>query len=367
MSSILSSLASPKILLALGLLALAALALLAWFLHRRRVKQTSPGDSAGETAPRRRRLGGLLPVLVLALCLFLLLADCLLWLRLGALQSSMSSGLTGISKNIDLSRQILYREIRAQGSLFSDYQWKVLRADLPAGRLEVRFSAAPKAASQTTRLSLRIDEEEVPLERDQEEEGVFTGVFTVDPFDSLKYDALLSLNDGGYIRTEKLELSLEDWREEFFPSVTVKIHDSAQEWEKGGWGDTVHASLKGLLTAEAGSLRSITMLVRQKDKILEEISLDEKLSDDYHLWYRFDLSGDYALGEVTEYQILYTDLHRYVHLRTFLVLRPDGTLGEGYPERVYDEAGNLLGRLEWEDPNQEPEDEETQSASQSQD
>lgn len=323
-------------------------------IYRRRVNRALWQETPVGPTPEPRNAGKIILIALAAACVL----GFLLWVgalqsRLTELETALRSDISYLSNDLEENYQKLITEMRAENSLFATYDYELVETDVPGHRLTVRFSAEPKASSEATEISLRVGAELFPLTRNAA--GVYTGTVYLDPFGDLSPEAVLRLSDDGYVRSEPVEISLEEWRVEYFPVVFANMEVASFETvnERGKFFDranmTASVYLGHLYSAQGVTdPRSLSLIVRRGDTVLREESLTSRLNQG-EVWFEIDCSGDYEheRSKVTDFLVRFEDRHGYIHELTFLSVSDEGSLTEGpWPVLVYDADGTLLGRLQ---------------------
>lgn len=352
--------ASPIFIFAV-MLAISVIAFLLYNLfYRIRLNRVLKGETppAG-VVPEPRRAGKLIIILCTAACIlgFLLWASAL-QRSMAELNENMRSMMTELNRKTDANYADLVARLRSENSLFADYGWEVTEENVEQGGITVAFHAEPKASSESTKVSLSIGGQEVPLARSGE--NTYSGEFTADPFGEMKLVGVLSIDDEGYVKTEKAEIDITPWRDKYFPVVGAWLEQ--EECKLPSYPVTINElttetckqKLHALIMIEnPNAMRSLSLVISRGEEVLREIPWNEmtvfapwEVTEDSSLSFEIDLSGEYRLGKLIKIQLVYDDSHGFKHEYTFGRLLPDGDLSVGSPENIMDESGNVLGRIE---------------------
>ena len=257
--------------------------------------------------------------------------------RLASVQNDCS---TLVRKINDVQWQ-LEEQKEEQERVFLSFDWETRDVDFRARTATVDFRAVPKEASEEAEVSLSLREKRYRLLRG--EDGVYRASATVNPFEFMTNDeesAFLALTMDGKSQNEMVFFNA--GFEQSFPKVDVSLFENFMHEEKAG--KVILDAAPEILSSDAGELRSLHLLVKQKGSVLDEVDLTQfigKESADAPLHWEYPDTDDLEvyLRWEDNYGLTHETLRWVCHVEDAVIAECCGE------EAIYDADGTLLGEI----------------------
>lgn len=259
--------------LLLLLLIAAGAVLLYNYSYRKHVNRALEEDGAPGPAPEPSKAWKVILFLLLLVCFGLWEAHKMEKLhelndRLASVQNDCST----LERKINDVQWQLEEQKEEQERVFLSFDWETRDVDFRARTATVDFRAVPKEASEEAEVALSLREKAYQLVRG--EDGVYRASVTVNPFEFMTNDeesAFLTLTVDGKSQNEMVEFY--PGFEQSFPKVAVWLNEGVTHEEKAG--KVILDAAPEILSSDAGELRSLHLLVKQKGSVLDEVDLTQ--------------------------------------------------------------------------------------------